>query len=248
LRVILYFGKNYLKGVTPCSSLSRYPGRWHSSKLVLSPDSRRPDRGRRKDRQSTPLPAKLSFGGRFGAVRIEAQADQKGNFKALLPKAGEWVVHVESEDPPVQHEFPKLQVKPKTGTQRAEIDLRLPDTTLRGRVIDDKGEPIAKAIVTALAYGAIREDEVQPRTDEAGHFEFRGLLPGATLFEADAGQDRFADPVMVSIPEEKDSPSVSSSPGPSSVSRAPWHPASGRWPALASKQLRRACPISASAP
>jgi hypothetical protein len=155
-----------------------------------------------------PLPAKLWFGGRFGAVRIEAQADEKGNFKALLPKAGEWVVHVESEDPPVQREFPKLQVKPKPGTHVAELALRLPDTVLRGRVIDDKGEPIAKAIVTALAYGAVREDEVQTRTDEAGRFEFRGLLPGTTLVEADAGQDRFADPITVNIPEEKDSPSI----------------------------------------
>jgi len=156
-----------------------------------------------------PLPSKLSFGGRFGAVRIEALADDKGKFKALLPKAGEWMVHVESEDPPVQREFPKLRIEPRPGTHKADLDLQLPDTALRGRVIDEKGEPIPKAIVTALAYGAVREDEVQSRTDDTGHFEFRGLLPGATLVEADAGQDRFADPVTVSIPrEEKDSPSV----------------------------------------
>ncbi|MEA2602581.1 MAG: hypothetical protein QOF89_3573 [Acidobacteriota bacterium] len=155
-----------------------------------------------------PLPAKLWFGGQFGAVRMEAQADEKGKFKALLPKSGEWVVHVESEDPPVQREIPKVKIEPKPGTHVAELDLRLPDTILRGRVVDEKGEPIGKAIVTALSNGAVREDGVQARTDEAGHFEFRGLLPGTTLVEADAGQDRFAHPVAVDVPEEKDSPSI----------------------------------------
>ena len=154
------------------------------------------------------LAAKLYFGGKYGAIRLEAQADEKGNFVALLPKPGEWIVHVESEAPPVQREIPKVKVEPKPGTRVAEVDLQLPDTLLRGRVVDEKGEPISKAIVTALPYGAVREAEVQVRTDEAGRFELRGLLPGPALVEADAGQDRFAHPVMVDIPKERDSPSV----------------------------------------
>jgi hypothetical protein len=155
-----------------------------------------------------PLSAKLWFGGKFGAVRMEAEADEKGAFKALLPRSGDWVVQVESEDPPVEREIPKVKIEPKPGTRRAELDLKLPDTTLRGRVTDEKGGPIGKAIVTALSYGAVREDEVQVRTDDAGHFELRGLLPGTTLVQADAGEDRFAHPVIVDIPESQDSPSI----------------------------------------
>ena len=115
---------------------------------------------------------------------------------------------MEAEDPPVQREIPKLKITPKPGTHEATLDLQLPDTFLRGRVVDDQEEPMSQAIVTVLSNGAVREDEVQARTDEAGHFEFRGLLPGTTLIEADAGQDRYAPPVFVDVSEEKDSPSV----------------------------------------
>jgi len=148
-----------------------------------------------------PLSAKIQFGGKWGATRIEAQSNDKGIFEVLLPKPGDWPVYVTADRPAVEREIPKLKIEPKPGTRVAEIDLKLPDTVLRGRVVDEKDAPVPKAIVSAMSNGKMVEDSVQTRVDEEGRFEIRGLLPGPTLVEADAGEDLAADPVSADIQE-----------------------------------------------
>src|SRR4051812_741381 len=148
-----------------------------------------------------PLSAKIQFGGTWGATRIEAQSNDKGIFEVLLPKPGDWPVYVTADRPAVEREIPKLKIEPKPGTRIAEIDLKLPDTVLRGRVVDEKDAPVSKAIVSAMSNGKLVEDRVQTRTDEDGRFEIRGLLPGPALVEADAGEDLAADPVSADVQE-----------------------------------------------
>jgi hypothetical protein len=152
------------------------------------------------------LAARVYFGGKFGAVRIEATADEKGSFEAMLPKEGQWLVHVASDDPPVEREIPRVRVEPKPGTDQAVVDLELPNTVLRGEVIvAATGAPVPNAIVTAMSTGEIRESSVQVRADQEGRFELRGLLAGPTLAEAKGGADLVADPVVVDIRPEKES-------------------------------------------
>lgn len=156
-----------------------------------------------------PLAATLGFGGQWGAVRIEARSDEKGRFETLLPKSGEWLVQVTAEDPRVEREIPKVRIDPKPGTDLAEVDLKLPNTVLRGQVRIEGGGPAAEAIVTAMSDGDTREPSVQVWTDEDGRFEIRGLLPGPTLLQADAGDELFADPVSTDVQEDSgDSRSV----------------------------------------
>ncbi len=153
-----------------------------------------------------PLAATLHFGGKYGAVRVEATADEKGRFETLLPKAGEWIVHVASDDPAVEREIPKVPVEPKPGTDEAVVALDLPDTLLRGKVIvAATGAPVANAIVTAMSDGETREFPVQVRADKEGGFELRGLLPGSALVHADGGVDLFTDDVLVDVRPKRES-------------------------------------------
>lgn len=154
-----------------------------------------------------PLSAKIDLGGRFGATRIEAQSDDKGRFEAFLPRPGDWKAYVSAEDPKVERSFPKVKIQPPPGTHVAEIELRLPDTVLRGSVVDEQNNPIPEAIVSAMSDGEVQEGQIQVRTNQEGRFEIRGMLPGPTLLEADAGEDRTSDPVTVDVQGDEDSKS-----------------------------------------
>jgi hypothetical protein len=150
-----------------------------------------------------PLAATVWFGGRYGAVRVEARSDEEGTFEAWLPRPGSWPVHVSAESPVVEREIPNVEIRPGPGADRAEIEIDLPDTLLRGKVVDETGQPIPKAIVTAQSLGGERERLVQAFTDDEGLFGFSGLPPGTSLVQADAGRDRYAHPVEVSISEDR---------------------------------------------
>lgn len=151
-----------------------------------------------------PLAASLWFGGRHGAVRVEARSDEKGTFETWLPHAGSWMVHVSSESPVIEREIPKVEVQPKPGSDRAEVELRLPNTRLRGKVVDEAGKAITKAIITAQPNGAVQEGLVQTFADDEGKFALSGLPPGPALVQADAGRDRYAHPVEVAISEDRE--------------------------------------------
>lgn len=154
-----------------------------------------------------PLAATVNFGGKYGAVRVEARADEKGRFETLLPRAGEWQVHVASDEPGVEREIPKVLVEPKPGTDEAVVDLDLPKTLLRGKVIvAATGAPVPGSIVTAVSMGRGQESPVQVLADEEGRFELHGLLPGKTLIEASGrNEDLYAHAVEVDVRPEKES-------------------------------------------
>jgi uncharacterized GH25 family protein len=152
-----------------------------------------------------PLQARVyigEIGGRFAAVRTEVETNENGEFEAFLPKPGEWTVHVSAKDPPVERELPKVSIEPKPDSNEAEIEIRLPNTKLTGKVVDSKGKAIPRAIVNATNVGETRESLVQVRTDDDGQFAFYGLLPGPTLVDADAGEDRRAPAVMVHVADD----------------------------------------------
>jgi hypothetical protein len=149
--------------------------------------------------------ARIVLGGRFGASRIEAQSDDKGRFEVFLPRPGAWPVYVSADEPKVEREFPRIKIQPPAGKHVADLELKLPNTVLRGTVVDEQNVPIPQAIVTAMSDGEVQEEQVQERTDAEGKFEFRGLLPGPALLQADAGEDRVADPTSIDVKDAEDS-------------------------------------------
>jgi hypothetical protein len=147
-----------------------------------------------------PLPAVLTFGGRFGSSKITVQADAEGRFELYLPKPGEWPVWISSDTPPVARELGKVRIEPRLGKEVAEIDLVLPDTELRGRVVDESGKSVPKAIVSVKSADT-SEPLVQDWADEKGRFALVGLPAGKLLVAADGGEELYSDLVPVQVAE-----------------------------------------------
>ncbi len=155
-----------------------------------------------------PLAAKLTFGGRWGAVRIQARSDDEGKFQVFLPQAGDWSVHISSTEPPVNREIPKLAIQPKPDTNVAELAIDLPNTKLRGRVVDEAGTAVAGALVSVQSAGSVEEPRVQERADGEGQFEILGLPSGPVQVGADAAGDRSSDLIIATITDDQELPPV----------------------------------------
>lgn len=120
--------------------------------------------------------------GAYSRPRIPVKTDSEGHFRAVLPRSGKWQVLVERRD--LEIRIPEVEIR-KAGEKN--LSIRLPDTSLRGRVLLD-GEPAEKASVV------LRSDtgSMQPRgsvlSDKDGKFEFRGLEVGPIRAAAAIGK------------------------------------------------------------
>ncbi|MEZ6017878.1 MAG: carboxypeptidase regulatory-like domain-containing protein [Planctomycetota bacterium] len=109
--------------------------------------------------------------------RRSARCDEAGEFELVAVPAGEWVASASLE----RDEDPRT---PVYGTLRRtgvvadgtylELLLERLDTTLGGRVLDSRGEPVAQCYVARLVDGVPRQDS-GVLTDSAG--EFTVLVP-----------------------------------------------------------------------
>ena len=133
-----------------------------------------------------PLVARLRFRGPrepgpSGGAEVSFESNVEGHFEGYLPEPGIWDVEVESAVPPVRWRSGEVAVEARDG--RASLELRLPDTTLRGLVTVESGEPVRGADVTATpAEGLGRA--VTARSDLEGRFDFHGLPEGDYRVEA----------------------------------------------------------------
>ncbi len=141
-----------------------------------------------------PLEAELMFGGRWGAVRLSTTSDDEGKFQLFLPREGDWQVAVTGQTPPIERELNKVTVEANEETDRAWVELELPDTLVRGRVVDVLDNPV-EAIVTLRSDADLAEEIVQRRTQEDGRFEMQGISPGDALISAAAGEGLIAEPL-----------------------------------------------------
>lgn len=153
-----------------------------------------------------PLAARLVFGGKYGAVRIETSSNDEGEFSLLLPKPGNWRAYVSATEPPVEREIRKVEVSRGLDQREAEVELALSDTVVRGAVVDERGRSMADAIVTLKPRQPTYEPQSQVRTSSDGKFEIRGLPVGSALIAADASADLAADPQEIQLTEGQDSP------------------------------------------
>lgn len=149
-----------------------------------------------------PLAARLYFGG-YGASALAMQADDDGNFSGLLPRPGSWVVEIRSEDPRVARRLAKVPVTVSNGGSRAEVEIRLPDTHLHGRTVDEAGTPVKGAWVRLIEGG----QPTVTQSDEDGEFEFRGISAGVAILLAEDG-DRRSDDQFVTVVENSAAPGV----------------------------------------
>lgn len=151
-----------------------------------------------------PLSAEVTFGGPFGAQKVQMVADQDGEFFGVLPKDGAWLVYVENEDPAVTRYFYDVAVEPGPSGGVARVRLELPDTRVEGEVVDSEGRPTGRALVRVYEENAQRKTVTV--TDEEGEFTFRGLKEGPIRLVAEKGSAT-SRPHRVELTEDVESPS-----------------------------------------
>lgn len=127
-----------------------------------------------------PLAATLWFGGRSGSTSVKMESDKEGWFHGVLPKAGLWRIEIAASEPRLR--ITRWEEVQAGRSDKASLNLELPDTRVFGHVIDERGKPVPRALVVLGS-----EHPEQPQeTDEAGEFEFRGLPEGVAWLAAES--------------------------------------------------------------
>ncbi len=135
-----------------------------------------------------PASGKLWFGGTQAARRITFELGEEGEFSGYLPEEGTWPLELESPDAVLVQALEAVLVRVPDGETVAEIEIRLPDTRLAGRVVDGDGDPVAGANLTLVGLRQPKKRrEALARSDGEGRFELRGLSPGEVVVQARKG-------------------------------------------------------------
>ncbi len=136
-----------------------------------------------------PVEGRLWFGGRRRIPNVVVELDEDGGFTGYLPREGLWDLDIEGLESLEQAVDP-IGVKIPEGKSVAELEIRLPDTEIRGRVVDKDGEeiPDAQLILIGLREGKKKRREALLRTDREGAFLFRGVPPGRLHLRASKGK------------------------------------------------------------
>ncbi len=133
-----------------------------------------------------PLPSDLAFEpGTAGRSVVHARSDEHGRYRVLLPATGRYTVRVNGEGVS-WHGWKALEKCPVT------LDLELPDTALRGRVVTETEEPAPGATVTAIRSGTGEPERARATADGEGRFVFRGIQAGSWRLRAERGRESSA--------------------------------------------------------
>ena len=155
------------------------------------------------DRGGEPLAATLWFGGRNGRRRIRFDSDDKGRFEGALSSEGKWPVEmVYPDDATVRVALAPVEVKRPPGKRFASLALHVPNTLVRGEVVDEAGNPLPEAQVS-VHQGV--EVHSAATSDGAGKFTLRGLPPGPFSVEAVRGE-RTSGWVNAAVADDGESP------------------------------------------
>lgn len=129
-----------------------------------------------------PLQGRVIFGTLNRQPNVTAESDEEGKFSTLLPRGGEWPLDV--VDAEGTYHAPTVDVRRRVDGEPSWVDVRLPDTAIRGTV-REKGEPVADAIVLAQRQeeGKFRR-EAFTRSGKDGTYRLRGVRPGDFLLRA----------------------------------------------------------------
>lgn len=148
-----------------------------------------------------PLSGTLWFGGGSGARRVRFDADEDGEFEGFLPEEGTWPVDLVSESEGLRLALEPVEVRVPRGKRAARIELRVPDTTLEGEVVDETGRRVEGASIS-LTGGRKVSDTT---SDRNGRFTVRGLAPPYVFIEAEEA-DRSSGPIQVTLEDGRKAP------------------------------------------
>lgn len=141
------------------------------------------------------------FGGQYGIPGIRFETDAQGEFRGMLPRAGDWDVDVVV--PPGEDALAaSAVVTTDEETNVARADVTIPDTLIEGVVVDSGGETVPQAEVTFIR-GPRRLATVS--TNPQGRFVLRGLTAGPLDAIASASGSR-STPVHVEVSEGPNAP------------------------------------------
>lgn len=141
------------------------------------------------------------------AAQIKLGSDVDGLFEGYLPGEGTWEVQVSLENGRTTVGLEPVTIRRRSGKGFAEINLRVPDTRVEGKVVREGGIPVAGADVRAGTIITGR-GETLTTTDAKGSFLLQGLPEGAYVLFARTADEEESDGVPVSLDEDLDSPSV----------------------------------------
>lgn len=137
----------------------------------------------------TPLPgARLIFGGESGSQKLSLVTDREGRFSGEIPaqekRDANWKITIAADAPRVKRTAEYEPVRRDNGD--LELDIVLPNTTVKGRVVDADRHPVDGALVTlrSTAAGVFE----QTFADVEGRFELFGFEPGTYSVSAEAFQ------------------------------------------------------------
>lgn len=122
---------------------------------------------------------------------IRLESDENGRFEGFLPREGLWPLEIAlSSTGRSGAALAPVEVRRRPGKRAAEVEVRLPDTRLRGRVLAE-GEPVQAVVVALTESELLGKPHRQKKafdlfTDEDGRFEVLGLVPDTIEITASA--------------------------------------------------------------
>lgn len=150
-----------------------------------------------------PLAADLWFGGRTGGSRVPMLADEAGRFQGALPREDLWRIDVSAPAAGVERRLEGIRVARRADGLPTHLTLRLPDTRVRGVVLDSRGRAIEAAVVSVAPVSENTSFFV--RSESEGRFALRGLAEGAVLLSAEgvteADGAASSAPILVQVAE-----------------------------------------------
>jgi hypothetical protein len=130
-----------------------------------------------------PLAATLWFSQEKGR-RLRFDSDEEGRFHGLFAGEGTWGVQLESEEEGLRIALDPVEVRLPKGKDTADVEVRIPDTTLVGEVVDEQGRSVPGADLLASGLERKRVAPNAFRTDDNGKFSIRGLPAGPLVLRA----------------------------------------------------------------
>ncbi len=136
-------------------------------------------------RGTEPIDGELIFGTRNRRPSVSMKIDEEGSFEGYLPFEGEWALELDRGGH--HHFLDAVNVEVPAGKSHAEIEVSLPDTLVKGKVVED-GKAVEGAVVVVLRDAGRLEKELFATSDEDGEFVFSGMRAGDLRLRAAFGR------------------------------------------------------------
>jgi hypothetical protein len=153
-----------------------------------------------------PVQASVTFHRGDSLMSLRFSSDEDGLFTGHLPGPGSWNVRVSRRGTQVDFTETVDIPKPEAG-KTATVTLRLPNTVIRGVVVDERGKPVSDANVQARLSPTSPTSihrKIQTHSDADGSFMLRGIPEGQVFILAHRGEASSED-TLVSVVEDQDS-------------------------------------------